>query len=58
LRGERVFLLRIEALDWNCPQSITPRFTKEEIHEHRRRGSRSSSQGSDLLIVDEVGYDP
>ena len=26
--AERVFLLRIEGFDWNCPQHITPRFTE------------------------------
>ena len=30
---ERVFQIRIEAFDWNCPQHITPRFTEEEIQE-------------------------
>jgi predicted pyridoxine 5'-phosphate oxidase superfamily flavin-nucleotide-binding protein len=30
---ERVFVIRIEAFDWNCPQHITPRFTEEQIHE-------------------------
>ena len=28
---ERVFILHVEAFDWNCPQHITPRFTIEEI---------------------------
>ena len=28
---ERVYVIRIEAFDWNCPQHITPRFTEEEI---------------------------
>jgi predicted pyridoxine 5'-phosphate oxidase superfamily flavin-nucleotide-binding protein len=28
---ERAMILRIEALDWNCPQHITQRFTFEEI---------------------------
>ena len=28
---ERGIVLRIEALDWNCPQHITPRFTEEEV---------------------------
>ena len=27
---ERVFVFKIEAFDWNCPQHITPRFTDEE----------------------------
>ena len=30
---ERVFVVRIEAFDWNCPQHITPRFTEEQIRE-------------------------
>ncbi len=29
--AERMFLLHIEAFDWNCPQHITPRFTAAEI---------------------------
>jgi predicted pyridoxine 5'-phosphate oxidase superfamily flavin-nucleotide-binding protein len=28
---ERIFVLRLDAYDWNCPQHITPRFTEEEI---------------------------
>lgn len=28
---ERIFRLRLQAFDWNCPQHITPRFTEEEI---------------------------
>ncbi|MEW6131507.1 MAG: pyridoxamine 5'-phosphate oxidase family protein [Acidobacteriota bacterium] len=30
---ERAMLLHVEAFDWNCPQHITPRFTREEIRE-------------------------
>lgn len=30
-RVERGILIHIEALDWNCPQHITPRYTKEEV---------------------------
>ncbi len=30
-RQERVFLLHVEAFDWNCPQHITLRFTEAEI---------------------------
>ncbi len=36
LRAERVFVLHVEGLDWNCPQHITPRFTEEEIDEMTR----------------------
>ena len=32
-RTERVFVIRVEGLDWNCPQHITPRFTDIEIRE-------------------------
>lgn len=28
---ERIFRLRLQAFDWNCPQHITPRFTEQEI---------------------------
>ena len=28
---ERVYVIRVEAFDWNCPQHIIPRFTEEEI---------------------------
>jgi uncharacterized protein len=30
---ERVFLIHMEAYDWNCPQHITPRYTADEIRE-------------------------
>jgi predicted pyridoxine 5'-phosphate oxidase superfamily flavin-nucleotide-binding protein len=28
---ERVFVIQVEAFDWNCQQHITPRFTAEQI---------------------------
>ena len=30
-RVERGIIMTIEALDWNCPQHITPRYTKDEV---------------------------
>jgi uncharacterized protein len=30
---ERVYVIRVEAFDWNCAQHITPRFTAEQIQE-------------------------
>lgn len=30
---ERAFVVTVEALSWNCPQHITPRFTAEQIQE-------------------------
>ncbi|MDP3333378.1 MAG: pyridoxamine 5'-phosphate oxidase family protein [Methylococcaceae bacterium] len=32
-RVERGILIQIEAIDWNCPQHITPRFTEAEMDE-------------------------
>jgi len=28
---ERVFVIHLEAFDWNCQQHITPRYTRDEI---------------------------
>jgi uncharacterized protein len=28
---ERIFVLKLQAFDWNCPQHITPRFTELDI---------------------------
>ena len=30
-KPERVFVLRLAAFDWNCPQHIAPRFTEAEV---------------------------
>jgi predicted pyridoxine 5'-phosphate oxidase superfamily flavin-nucleotide-binding protein len=30
---ERAITVSVEALDWNCPQHITPRYTEEEVRE-------------------------
>src|SRR5690606_25701157 len=30
-RIERAIVIAIEAIDWNCPQHIKPRFTEDEI---------------------------
>lgn len=30
-RLERGFLIKVEGFDWNCPQHITERFTREEV---------------------------
>jgi predicted pyridoxine 5'-phosphate oxidase superfamily flavin-nucleotide-binding protein len=30
---ERVFVIRVEAFDWNCPQHITPRFTVDQMRD-------------------------
>ena len=30
-KAERIFRLRLQAFDWNCPQHITPRYTEQEV---------------------------
>jgi predicted pyridoxine 5'-phosphate oxidase superfamily flavin-nucleotide-binding protein len=30
-KAERIFRLKLEAFDWNCPQHIVPRFTQAEF---------------------------
>ncbi len=30
---ERIYVIKVEAFDWNCQQHITPRFTEEQIRE-------------------------
>jgi len=30
---ESVYVIHIEAFDWNCPQHIVPRFTAEQIQD-------------------------
>ncbi|MFP5077059.1 pyridoxamine 5'-phosphate oxidase family protein [Rhizobium sp. YIM 134829] len=32
-RAERIFRLRLEAFDWNCPQHIVPRYTEQEVEQ-------------------------
>jgi len=42
---ERVFVIHVEAYDWNCPQHITPRYTAEEI----REGTQAAEQRMQAL---------
>jgi uncharacterized protein len=30
---ERIFVIHVEAFDWNCPQHVTPRYTAEQIRD-------------------------
>lgn len=51
-RVERMFKLRLEAFDWNCPQHITPRFTEREIDQAflplRERHSQLEAENASL----------
>jgi predicted pyridoxine 5'-phosphate oxidase superfamily flavin-nucleotide-binding protein len=33
---ERLFRIKVDAFDWNCPQFITPRYTEAELEERER----------------------
>ena len=40
---ERVFVLHVEAFDWNCPQHITPRYTEAEFAIRQAQLNQQSS---------------
>ncbi len=58
---ERLFVIEVEAFDWNCPQFITPRFTADEVVDVVERRHRSlvdenaklKAQLAELEAVDE-----
>lgn len=45
LVAERAALIRVVALDWNCPSHITPKFTEAELRPHL------NSLGQDLALL-------
>jgi uncharacterized protein len=49
---ERIFRLRLESFDWNCPQHITPRFTEREVNEGvrplRQRVAQLEAENAEL----------
>ena len=49
---ERIFRLRLETFDWNCPQHITPRFTvldvTEAVHPLRERLAQLETENAEL----------
>lgn len=49
---ERLFRLRLDAFDWNCPQHITPRFTEGEVTKAvgplRERLARLEAENAEL----------
>ncbi len=50
---ERGFIIELEGFDWNCPQHITPRFTKEEIAEQFALLQAEIGRLKDLLACSE-----
>jgi len=53
---ERVFVVHVEAFDWNCPQHITQRYTAEQIQDAvRPREERLEAlQRDNRTLRDEV----
>jgi len=51
-KAERIFRLRLEAFDWNCPQHITPRYTETEVEKAvtplRERLDQLESENAEL----------
>jgi predicted pyridoxine 5'-phosphate oxidase superfamily flavin-nucleotide-binding protein len=58
-RVERIFRLRLEAFDWNCPQHITPRFTEQEITDAIRplRERLARLEAENLQLKARLGAD-
>ncbi|MDD1610170.1 MAG: pyridoxamine 5'-phosphate oxidase family protein [Methylococcaceae bacterium] len=62
-RVERGIVIQVEAYDWNCPQHITPRYSKVEIEkmiaplleENHRLKSQSAPLANSLPIVQGKG---
>ncbi|MBY5619566.1 pyridoxamine 5-phosphate oxidase [Rhizobium leguminosarum] len=51
-KAERIFRLRLEAFDWNCPQHITSRYTEHEVEKAvaplRERLAELESENAEL----------
>lgn len=46
---ERAFIIDVAAFDWNCPQHITPRFTKAELAALARRPDAQTQRTSRMI---------
>jgi hypothetical protein len=64
-RIERAMVITIEGYDWNCPQHITPRCTKDEIkegfaplREEIRRLSKALAAFNPTLLSQRLGNRP
>ena len=53
---ERVFLIRVDAFDWNCQQHITPRFTEDQIREvlHPAEERMQALEKENRRLQDEI----
>jgi len=51
-KAERIFRLRLEAFDWNCPQHMIPRYTEHEVEKAvaplRERLAELESENAEL----------
>lgn len=57
---ERLVTIKLTAMDWNCPQYITQRFTEAEIEEMFAPRMRAINRKIDVLAnrLKELGEDP
>jgi hypothetical protein len=62
-RVERAVVITVEGYDWNCPQHITPRFTKAEIdegiaplHEEIARLKKALGATNAARVPDSLGH--
>jgi len=62
-RVERAMVITVEGYDWNCPQHITPRFTKAEIdegiaplHEEIARLKKALGATNAARVPDSLGH--
>lgn len=54
-RVERAVIITVEAFDWNCPQHITPRYTRAEAERLRIGGSAAAELGEGPLALVVAG---
>ncbi|MFD0382060.1 hypothetical protein ACFQ2B_05435 [Streptomyces stramineus] len=47
-RVERLVVIRVEGLNWNCPQHITPRYTERELAAVRDHIARLEEENAAL----------
>jgi hypothetical protein len=60
---ERLFVIEVEAFDWNCPQFITPRFTQDEVAgaiegRHRALADENAELRARVRALEELAAQP
>lgn len=61
---ERAYLIHVEAFDWNCPQHITPRYTKSQVDAliapvvEENRNLKLAANGRKVTATKSIGDGP